>query len=130
MSRARLLSLKVDPRDQGGRAAEWSARIRDWLSRSSSTARPGPEGGRGALVALLLTMAWAATVGAMNLKSGFGYLPDFVFVVTVAAIGVPLATLAVAFLLTLLRLPPRLASGFAVASICFIALLWTGSAVG
>src|SRR5436305_1791463 len=98
----------------------WRA-VRNWFSRIWQDLRPGPEGRRGGLLALLLTIGWAVVVGAINLKSGFGLLPDFAFASTIAIIGVTMATLLVSLLLTIFRALPRLASGFSVATFGIVA---------
>jgi hypothetical protein len=79
---------------------------------------------RGAILAALATMFWAACVGALNLQSGFGLWADFLFAFSIALIGVPLAALLMAGLLALLRLLPRLLTGFLLAAGLFISLLW------
>jgi dienelactone hydrolase len=79
---------------------------------------------RGAILAAVLTMFWAACVGGLNLHSGFGLFADLLFAFLIALIGVPIAALLIAGILALLRLLPRLLTGFLVAVFLFISLLW------
>jgi dienelactone hydrolase len=79
---------------------------------------------RGAILAAIITMFWAACVGGLNLQSGFGLFADLLFAFSIALIGVPIAALLIAGLLALLRKLPRLLTGFLVAAGLFISLLW------
>jgi len=44
---------------------------------------------RGAILAAISTMVWAACVGGLNLETGFGLVADLLFAFSVALIGVP-----------------------------------------
>ncbi|HEV8040663.1 MAG TPA: hypothetical protein VGP62_17460 [Bryobacteraceae bacterium] len=99
----------------------WS-QLRDWRRRTWINIRPGPEARRGAAWAVIAAAAWAAIVGGIYLESGFSRWIDLPFAIAVAAIGIPLVAILVAFLLTLLRKLPRLATGFIVGGCIFIAL--------
>ena len=78
--------------------------------------------------AALATVIWAIVVGALNLKLGYGIWANFLFACGVAALGIPVVTLAVALVLTILRKLPRLAAGFVVGAFLFlVALFWFDS---
>jgi len=79
---------------------------------------------RGAILAAIITMFWAACVGGLNLHSGFGLFADLLFAFSLVLIGVPIAALLIAGLLALLRFLPRLLTGFLVAAFLFVSLLW------
>src|ERR1700748_3800993 len=85
--------------------------------------KPGKEAAKGAYWAALATVVWAAVVGGLNVKSGFGLTIDFLFAFLVAALGIPLVALVAALLLTIFRHLPRLLSGFFVGAFLAIALL-------
>jgi len=90
--------------------------------------RPGAEARRGAIWAALATVLWAIVVGALNLKLGYGLWANFLFACAVAALGIPLVTLGVALVLTILRRLPRVAAGFLVGAFLFlVALFWFDS---
>jgi dienelactone hydrolase len=93
-----------------------------WWSRTWSNIRPGPEARKGAAWAVIAAAAWAAIVGGIYLESGFGRWIDFLFAFAIAAIGIPLIAILVAFLLTILRRLPRLATGFILGGGMFISL--------
>jgi dienelactone hydrolase len=86
--------------------------------------RPGPEARRGAAWALIATAAIVAFIGGYYLDSGFGVGVDLAFAFGIAALGIPLAAVVVALLLTILRKLPRLASGFILGACLFIAFPW------
>ena len=95
--------------------------LRDWWRRTWNKLRPGAEARKGAVWAILAAATWSAFVGAHYLESGFGPWIDYPFAFAVAALGVLLVALLVAFLLTLLRKLPRLASGLIVGGCMLIA---------
>jgi dienelactone hydrolase len=95
-----------------------------WCASAWQNTKPGPEERRGAYWAALLTVVWAAVIGGINLKSGFGLWADLLFTLLVAALGIPVVTLAVALLLTIFRRLPRLYSGFLIAAFVLVAQLW------
>jgi len=99
-----------------------------WWRRTWSEIRPGAEARRGAIWAALAAVLWAIVVGALNLKLGYGLWANFLFACAVAALGIPLVTLGVALVLTILRRLPRLAAGFLVGAFLFlVALFWFDS---
>ncbi|HMJ60388.1 MAG TPA: hypothetical protein VK493_01450, partial [Bryobacteraceae bacterium] len=99
-----------------------------WWRRTWSEIRPGAEARRGAIWAALATVLWAIVVGTLNLKLGYGLWANFLFACAVAALGIPLVTLGVALVLTILRRLPRLAAGFLVGAFLFlVALFWFDS---
>jgi dienelactone hydrolase len=89
--------------------------------------KPGKEARYGVIAALAATVLWAATVGALNLESGFGLGVDFAFALLLALIAVPLAALLVALVLILLRALKPLVAGLFAAAVAFLSLLWWGS---
>ncbi|MBV9301434.1 MAG: hypothetical protein JOY62_05660 [Acidobacteriaceae bacterium] len=101
----------------------WEA-TRSFFKRAWTRLRPGPEARKGLVWATLTTVVWAAVIGAWNLKSGFGFGVDLLFAVCIAAIGIPITTLLLAFVLTILRHLPRLVSGFFIAAVIYVSLLW------
>ena len=101
--------------------ARWN-QLRNWWRRTWINIRPGPEARKGAAWAVIAAAVWAAIVGGIYLESGFSRWIDFPFAFAVAAIGIPLVAVLVAFLLTILRKLPRLATGFIVGGCIFIAL--------
>ncbi len=103
---------------------DWWRAMLLWCRRAWLDVRPGPETKRGIFWAILLTVVWAAIVGALNMKLGFGIAVDFVIAMAIAAIGIPLVTLCVAVILVALRKLPLLLSGFVVGSFIFLSLLW------
>ena len=96
--------------------------LRDWWRRTWINIRPGPEARQGAAWAIIAAAAWAAVVGGIYLESGFSRWIDFPFAFAIAAIGIPLIAVLVAFLLTILRKLPRLATGFILGGCIFISL--------
>src|ERR1700689_3420276 len=88
--------------------------LRDWSSRAWANIRPGPEARKGAIWGAILVALWIAIVGGVYLQSGFGLAIDLAFALTVAALGVPLVTLAVWLLLTILRSLPRMFTGILI----------------
>ncbi|HMF77732.1 MAG TPA: hypothetical protein VK604_18900 [Bryobacteraceae bacterium] len=112
-------------------SVETTAQQKGWWGRTWHSIwdpiKPGREAGRGAYWAALAAVVWAAVVGGLNVKSGFGLWADFFFTFVIAALGVPLAALAVALLLTIFRHLPRLLSGFFVGAFLAISLLWQSS---
>jgi dienelactone hydrolase len=102
--------------------------IGSWWRRTWSETRPAREARRGAMWAAFVTVIWAIVVGALNLKLGYGVWANFLFACGVAALGIPLVTVAVALILTILRKLPRLAAGFVVGAFLFlVALFWFDS---
>jgi len=99
----------------------WS-QLGNWRRRTWGNIRPGPEARKGAVWAILAASVWAAIVGGIYLQSGFSRWIDFPFAFAVGGIGIPLVAVVVAFLLTLLRKLPRLATGFIVGGCIFIGL--------
>ena len=89
--------------------------------------KPGPEARKGAIWAALAVVLWAAIIGAINLKSGFGLAYDLVFAFVLASLGIALVALTVALLFTIIRHLPRLVSGFFIGALLFTALLWMGA---
>ncbi len=89
--------------------------------------RPGPEALRGAIWAAVATAIWAAIIGALNLKTGFGLPVDLLFAFVIAGLGIPIVALIVALLFTIVRKLPRLVSGFFIGTFVFISLLWWGA---
>ncbi|MBV9498262.1 MAG: hypothetical protein JO138_02705 [Acidobacteriaceae bacterium] len=78
-------------------------------------------------MALIGTVVWAAIVGGLNLKLGFGLWFDLLFAFTIAALGIPIAMLAVALILKIARKLPAWIPGFFVGVVLFCSLLWFGS---
>jgi uncharacterized membrane protein YhdT len=109
------------PAPPGRIRARWT-QLRNWWRRTWINIRPGPEARKGAAWAVIAAAVWAAIVGGIYLESGFSRWIDFPFAFAVAAIGIPLVAVLVAFLLTILRKLPRLATGFIVGGCIFIAL--------
>ena len=101
--------------------ARWN-QLRNWWRRNWINIRPGPEARKGAAWAVIAAAVWAAIIGGIYLQSGFSRWIDFPFAFAFAAIGIPLIAVLVAFLLTILRKLPRLATGFIVGGCIFIAL--------
>ncbi|MGI8741488.1 MAG: hypothetical protein ACR2NN_02745 [Bryobacteraceae bacterium] len=99
-------------------------RVRDWRRRVWSAIRPGPEARKGAIWALLAAAVWAAVIGGINLRSGFGRAIDIAVAFAVALLGIPLLALIVVLLLTILRKLPRLATGIILGAGAFIAVQW------
>ncbi len=91
------------------------------------SSRWGPEARKGAIWAVVLTVVWAAIIGGVNLKSGFGLGIDLLFALLIAALGIPLVLLAVTLVFTIVRKLPRALSGFFVGAFLFVSLLWYGS---
>ena len=113
------------------RLAEAPSRLREgrdkltgWWRRTWANIRPGPEARRGGILAIIVTAAVAAFIGAWALQSGFGFWLDFLFAYVVAALVIGLSWLVVALLLTILRRLPRTASGIVAGSFVLIGLLW------
>lgn len=88
--------------------------------------KPGPEARKGAVYAAIATVLWAAVVGGINLKSGFGRTVDLLFALTVAALGIPLVAAVFVLLLAIFRRLPRWPSGIFVGALLFVSLLWFG----
>ncbi len=103
--------------------ALWSKLANFWL-RFWRDIRPGPEARKGAVWAAIATVVWAAIVGGVDLKLGFGLGLDLLFAFLIALIGIPLAALIVALLFTIVRHLPRFASGIFIGAFVFISLLW------
>jgi dienelactone hydrolase len=98
--------------------------FRSWWLRTWADLRPGPEARRGAVWAALATVIWAAVIGGIDLKTGFGVAVDLLVGFLIAAIGIPLVALLAALLFTIFRKLPRLLSGFFIGAFLFISLLW------
>src|ERR1700760_2392368 len=94
------------------------------FARACKSLRPGHQVRSGAVWGASALVIWAVIIGALNVKSGFGLLADFLFAIVIAALGVPLAALVVALLLTILRHAPRLLTGFFTAAFLGISLIW------
>ena len=92
---------------------------RFWLS-----IKPSYHARRGAILAAIVTVIWIGCVAALNLESGFGLVPDFLFAALVACVGIPLVALLIALILAILRPLPRFLTGFFVACGVYISLLW------
>ncbi len=101
----------------------WRA-VRGWCVTGWSAIRPGPEARRGAVWGTLAAAAAAVVVGALYLRTGFGYAFDFAFAIVFAAIFIPLVMLAVALLLTIARKLPRIATGVMVGSCGIVMAMW------
>ena len=101
----------------------WRAMLH-WRRRVWLDIRPGPETKRGIFWAILLTVLWAAIVGALNLKLGFGIAVDLAIAIAIAVIGIPLVAFCAALVMLLLRKLPLLLSGFVLGSFVFLSLLW------
>ncbi len=99
-------------------------KIRDAWLRAWRNIRPGPEARKGATWAAIATVSWAAIIGSLNLKSGFGFWVDLLFALLIAGVGITLIALIFALLLTIFRKLPRMLSGFFVGAFLFISLLW------
>src|ERR1700722_4129720 len=96
----------------------WS-RFRGWCGRTWDRIRPGPEARRGAVWGAIAVALWIAIVDGSYLQSGFGLGVDVAFALVVAALGVPLAMLAVWLILTVLRKLPRWFSGLLI-GVCML----------
>lgn len=99
-------------------------KLLDWLGRTWSDIRPGPETRRGAVWGVAVVAAATAIVGGYYVQTGFGLWVDFLFAFAVAALGIPLVALVVALLLTILRKLPRIATGMVVGACIFIGLVF------
>lgn len=97
------------------------------LKRLWTTIEPSYYARRGAHLAALATVIWAALVLALNLHLGLGLFIDFLFVALVLGAGMPLIAVFVVTTLGLLRRLPLALSGFFVASTAFVSLLWFGA---
>jgi dienelactone hydrolase len=117
---ARPASLRLRIFSPFRRAARWIANL--WRD-----IKPGPEARKGALWAAIATVIWAAIIGGINLKSGFGIGVDLLFAFVIAALGIPLVAAIFVLLLAILRRLPRWTSGVLVGALMFIALLFFGS---
>lgn len=102
-------------------------RVWSWFVANWRDIKPGPEARKGAVWAAVVTAAWAAVVGGINIKSGFGLAPDLLFAFVIAALGIPLVAAIFVLILALLRRLPRWTSGIFVGALLFISLLWFGS---
>lgn len=109
---------------------EWARKLLSWWLRVWAAIRPGPEARKGGTLAVLLTAAAAAVVGAWSLESGFGFWVDLLFAFFVATAGIALLWGVVALLLTILRKLPRAATGLTVGAFVFIGLLWGPPSLG
>ncbi len=105
---------------------KWEPIRERWIGVWASI-RPGREALKGAIWAAVATAVWAAIVGALNLKTGFGLPVDLLFAFVIAGLGIPLVALVVALLFTIVRKLPRLISGFFIGTFVFISLLWWGA---
>lgn len=101
-----------------------------WIAAFWRDIRPGPEARKGALWAAIATVIWAAIVGGINLKSGFGVAADLLFAFLIAALGIPLVAAVYVLLLAILRRLPRWTTGFFVGALVFLSLLWFGGSFG
>src|SRR5581483_8732043 len=99
-------------------------KIGQWWRSTWANIRPGPEARKGAAWALLASAAIVAFVGGYYLRSGFGLAIDLAFAFLIAGLGIPLAALLIALILTIFRKLPRLATGFIVGACLFVSLPW------
>jgi len=107
-------------------AAVWR-RARAWISNFWRDIKPGPEARKGAVWAAIATVIWAAIIGGINLKSGFGLAADLLFALVIAALAVPLVAAVFVLLVALLRRLQRWTAGIFLGALLFISLLWFGS---
>jgi hypothetical protein len=98
-------------------------KVKVWSSKNWMLIRPGPGSRRGAVWGTLAAAAATLVIGGLYLRTGFGYVFDFAFATLFAALCIPLTALAVMLLLTILRKPPRLASGLVLGA-CVGVMLW------
>jgi dienelactone hydrolase len=99
-------------------------KVAGWCVRSWRAIRPGPEARRGAVWGTLAAAAASVVIAGLYLETGFGYAFDFALAVVVAAVAIPLIMLAVAFLLTIARKLPRLATGIIAGSCAIVMVIW------
>lgn len=98
-----------------------------WLNRVLRSIAPDHRARHGAVlgaIAAVIAAVWAATV---SLQSGFGWSVDLLLALLVAGIGIPIAALAIALVLAILRPLPRFLTGFFIACCFSISLLWLDS---
>ncbi len=108
------------------RVATLCRRAWAWVVAVWNDIKPGPEARKGALWAAMATVIWAIVIGAINLKSGFGFTADLLFAVLIAVLGIPLVAAVFVLLLALLRRLPRWTAGLFIGALLFISLLWFG----
>jgi len=125
----RMASREIDlsgPEQGGfvsGAKSIWKGVAR-WCARVWRDIRPGPEAQTGAVWAGVVVVIWAAIVGGLNLKSGFGLSVDFLFAFLIAVLGISIVALLAALLFTITRRLPRIVSGFFIGAFVFVSLLW------
>jgi dienelactone hydrolase len=102
----------------------------DWCARQWRQIRPGPEARHGAVWGTVAAAAVCVVVAGLSLRSGFGYAFDFAFAIVFAALLIPLTMLAVALLLTIARMLPRMATGMIVGSCAIVMLVWMPPRLG
>jgi dienelactone hydrolase len=106
------------------RVKQWWRRAVDWGGRHWQNVRPGPEARRGAVWGTLAAAAVCTAIAGLYLRTGFGFAFDFAFAIAVAAVLIPLTAIVVAFLLTIARKLPRMATGFIIGSSSIVMLVF------
>jgi len=101
----------------------WS-KFRQWCAEQWAAIRPGPEARRGAVCGTLAAAAISVVIGGLCIRTGFGYLFDFVFCALFAAILISLVALLVVLLIIIFHKLPPFATGFIVGSCMIVMVLW------